>query len=218
MGLQMQCQAFSHHVLIVEHMVIADSRKAAPAQGGGHCVSVGAAHLKVGNRIARFDEFIARRYHHHGRLAADAHPRHPGRRRHRDLRCAQQSTGFEQKCALPSILAAAMDVAVTARDRRGFQARRAVGEFYLLNRDHAIATDGQNRAGHDLDGVPAPRQLHGRRSSRLQCLDRKPPHALPRRPAVDRNAVHRDAIERRLVPLRIDIFAQGAADTLRQRQ
>ncbi len=57
-------------------------------------------------------------------------------------------------------------------------------------------------------GLPAP----------LGGLNPETPHAPPQGGAVHRDAVHGDAVERRLVPLRVNVLAQRSTDTLRQRQ
>jgi hypothetical protein len=88
----------------------------------------------------------------------------------------------------------------------------------LLDRDHAIAAHGENRAGHHFDGIVGAIQLERRRARGLGRLDAKAPVAAPQGLAIDRDPVHGDAIERRLVALRIDIFPQRPTDTLRQRQ
>ena len=56
------------------------------------------------------------------------------------------------------------------------------------------------------------------RAGALDSLDAETALAAPQRVAVHRHAIHGDAIEGRMVALRINIFPQRSADTLRQRQ
>ncbi len=116
-------------------------------------------------------------------------------------------------------IAAPMDVVVgrTVHGRALSDAKPSV-TIELLDRDDAVAAQRQNRACHHFDGFLAAAELERRGARRLDPLDAETLETAPQRFAVDRDPIHGDAIEGRLVALRVDIFAQRAADTLRQRQ
>ena len=199
-------------------MVVAHAGEAARAQGRGNRVGVGAAHLVIRNGIAGFDQFIAGRDDHDGRLTAHAHPRHAGRRGNRDFRRTQQGPRFQQQGPLTAVVAAPIHIMVRGVHHGGVQRCIAVGDRQLLYWNDAIAAERQNRARHDFDGVLTAAKLQLRRSCRLNSLNAKAFQTAPQRFAVHGHPIHGDAIEGRLVALRVNIFAQRAADTLRQRQ
>jgi hypothetical protein len=96
--------------------------------------------------------------------------------------------------------------------------RNAVSYRDLLDRHHAIAAGRQHRAGHYFDAVFVIAQREGRSAGSLRSSDpERAPSALVLRDG-ERDAVHGDASERRLVEACNDALAQDRADQLGQRQ
>ncbi len=172
----------------------------------------------IGDRLAGLHEFVARRDHHDRGLAADAHARHAGGGDHRDFRRPKQGTGLEQQCALATIGAAPVHVREGCRRCRRLDRRETLEHVNQFHGHDTIAADRQRGARHDFDGVVRTRKFQSRRASRLHGLDPEALRALARGGAIDRDAVHGDAIERRLITLGVNILAQGPAHALRQWQ
>ncbi len=88
----------------------------------------------------------------------------------------------------------------------------------LLHGDHGVAAQGQYRPGHGLDAAGALAQGELRIARRLNCLDGETALARTHGGTVQRDAIHGDAIKRRLIALAIDVLAQYCAGTLHQWQ
>ena len=119
---------------------------------------------------------------------------------------------------MTAVVSAAIHVVIGRIHHRGVQRREPIDDLELLDRNDAIAAQRQNRAGHHLDCVIAADELQLRRPGCLHSPNAEPLDTAPQRLAVDRHAIHGDAIEGRLIALRIDVLPQSAADALRQRQ
>ncbi len=92
----------------------------------------------------------------------------------------------------------------------GFDRGRAVCNGDPLDRDDAVGASGQGRAGHNLYAIPA-RERQGRIARGLCGLDREIPQTVRKIGMRDRDAIHHDPIERRLISLRHDALTQRAA-------
>ena len=100
----------------------------------------------------------------------------------------------------------------------GFERHAVAVAFDAFDRHDGIRAVGQDAPGHDLDAGARIVDRQRRSAGRLrpdQCKAVRP--GLDRRIA-DRDAVHRDAIERRLIALGRDRFAQYPSLDLRDRE
>jgi hypothetical protein len=107
---QMHTQPLAQHRFIVRQMIVRDALKSSLPQGRGDRVGVGSSDLMRGDRIARFDQFVAGGDHGNRRLTADAHARHARRGRNRNFRRMQQIAGRQQQCALSAIAGTPMHI------------------------------------------------------------------------------------------------------------
>jgi hypothetical protein len=102
--------------------------------------------------------------------------------------------------------------------RVGCQLRDAVSDCDLLDRNHAIAACGQHRSRHHFDAVLSVVQRERRGAGCLRSGNTKCTLPALVRCKGECDAVHRDAVERRLIESCDDALAQDRADQLGQRQ
>ena len=175
MGRQMHAQALAHQRGVVGHVIIGHALEAALAQRGAHGVGVGAPHLVRLDRIAWFDQFVARGDHDDRRLAAHAHASHARRSRHCDLRRMQYETGRQQQRALGAIAGASVYVVPGRGTHCVAQREMAILALEQLDRDDAVTGAGQDRPRHDFDAMLEGGQLRGRIPCCLGGLDPEAP-------------------------------------------
>ncbi len=193
-------------------------REAAPLQSRHDRIDVGTVNLPFGERLAGLDQLIAGRDHDDARLAADRRVRAPVRREHRDFRGSEADPGLQQLLVAAGVRAASVNVRSGLGCCIGCELRNAVRNRDLLDWNYAIAACGQHRARHHFDAVLGVAQRERRGAGRLRSGD--PKRAAPAlvRGEGERDAVHRDAIERGLVECCNDALAQDRPDELGQRQ
>ncbi len=117
--------------------------------------------------------------------------------------------------ALAAVGAAPMNIVVRRIHHHGVEGCESLAHVDLLDRNDVVAANRQNGARHHFNCMFRGLELGRRRAGALDRLDMKPALAAPQRFAVHRHPVHGDAIKRRSVTFRINIFAQRSPDTLR---
>ena len=129
----------------------------------------------------------------------------------------QPRAGRQQQRALAAIGAAAMHV-LPRRNGLAADLGDIAVALHLLDGHHRVAAARQHRAGHDLDAARTIGQRVRRITRRLRARDAQPAGVFRGGRGAERDAIHRHAIERRLVALGVDVLAQHRAGGLRQRQ
>ncbi len=121
----------------------------------------------------------------------------------------------QQQRALALVAAARMHVAARL-DCRSVRAaaRSRPRRVMLLDRHDRIAAGRQHGAGHDLDAVVGRGERQRRIARGLRGLDAQAARPLRRCAEDERDAIHRHAIEGRLVALGVDVLAQHRAGAL----
>jgi len=93
----------------------------------------------------------------------------------------------------------------------------AIARRDLLHGNHGIAFGGQDRPRHDFETVVAGFEAERRGASRLHAGNVKPASTADPGRARQCDAIHRHAIERRLVALGADVLGERRAAQCRQR-
>ena len=181
---------------------------------GAEADVVGAHDLVGSQRLARHDEFVARRQDGDARLAAHAQPRTVHRRRQRDVPGAQNASGPRAGVAFAEVEAGGPDVRSPRRPRLDDDPR-AVGVRVFLD-DDRVGAARHRAAGEDPDRLArADDAVVGAPRRRLPD-----PAQRGRRPGdvvrAHRVAVHRRDGDRRLGDARAHLRRQDPAQGVRQ--
>jgi len=120
---------------------------------------------------------------------------------HRELGSAEARATGEQQVALATVEAACVDVGKGLDARLGVDLGPAVGRGDEFDGDHAITARRQHRARHHLEAGIRRRERGGALPGGLRAADAEAPLARPPGLAREGDAVHRHAVEWRLVAL-----------------
>ena len=209
-------ESLAQHRRVVGQVVLGDLPAAAQRERAAQRVGIRASHLPGLDRLAGLDQFVAGGDHQDARLGANVGARQAGRGEHREFRRPEARAAGQQQVALAAVEAAGVDVAERLDGVVGLDLRPAVGDREAFDGDHAVAARRQHRAGHHLEARLGRQGLRAGAGG-LRAGDAEASLAGAPRLAGDGDAVHGDAVERRLVALGPHRLRQHGARERRQR-